>query len=137
MRWWPTACRPGDMIRVRIGSLWHYGVYVSDAEVIQFGPPPRGKPVPADEIRVCTTSVDAFAGDDIIEVAQLSPWEKLRRVPPKETVRLARSRVGEGGYHVLDNNCEHFATSCVLGRARSAQSEAAASEAQSGKRGRG
>ena len=88
MRWWPTACRPGDMIRVRIGSLWHYGVYVSDAEVIQFGPPPRGKPVPADEIHVCATSVDAFAGDDIIEVAQLSPWEKLRRVPPKETLRI-------------------------------------------------
>ena len=30
----------GDMVRIQIGSLYHYGVFVSEDEVIQFGYPP-------------------------------------------------------------------------------------------------
>ncbi len=121
MRWWPAALKSGDIVRVRAGGVWHYGVYVSDAEVIQFGAPPRGKPVPAGEMRVLSTDVNEFAGDEIIEKARLTPLEKLRRVPPKRTVSIARSRLGEGGYDLINNNCEHFARACVFGKAVSEQ----------------
>ena len=31
---------------------------------------------------------------------------------PKETVRRARSRLGESSYNLATNNCEHFAIWC-------------------------
>jgi len=128
MRWWPARLRPGDMIRVAIGSVWHYGIYVSDDEVIQFGQPPRGQLPPAESVRVCRTTMDVFSAGSPVEAAQLSPWEKLRRGSPARVVRTARSRLGEGGYDLLTNNCEHFAMSCALGRAVSAQTEGLAGE---------
>ena len=112
MKWWPTACRPGDMIRVRIReNVWHYGIFAGEQEVIQFGPPPRGKLLPE------------FAGDGFVETAQLGLTEKLRRNRPETTVRIARESVGQGGYDLLRNNCEHFATRCLFGKGRSEQAE--------------
>ena len=125
MRWWPSECEFGDMIRVRIGSIRHYGVYLGDDEVIQFGPPPRGEPAPEDTIRVLSTTLAEFSGGSIVERAELSFVERLRRIPPKKTAAIARSRLGEGGYNLLHNNCEHFAYECVFGVKRSEQEEEA------------
>lgn len=125
MKWWPQKCVRGDMVRVNIGGLFHYGVYVSDDEVIQFGYPPRERRHTGDDIRVVSTSIDEFAGGSIIERAQFSLIERLKRVPPKKTVERARSRIGEGNYNLLHNNCEHFAYECVLGVHKSEQEDAA------------
>lgn len=111
------------MIRVRIGGIWHFGVYVSDGEVIQFGYPPREKRPIDDEIRVVSTTIDEFAGGCIVEKAKLSLKEKLKRIPPEKTAAIARSRLGEGNYNLLHNNCEHFAFECVFGVHRSEQEE--------------
>lgn len=123
MKWWPEQCAKGDMIRVRIGGIWHFGVYVSDGEVIQFGYPPREKRPMDDEIRVVSTTIDEFAGGCIVEKAKLSLKEKLKRIPPEKTAAIARSRLGEGNYNLLHNNCEHFAFECVFGVHRSEQEE--------------
>ena len=40
MKWQPVDCKSGDMIRIAIGSFYHYGIFVSEDEVIQFGYPP-------------------------------------------------------------------------------------------------
>lgn len=125
MKFWPSECKSGDMIRVRIGSIWHYGVYASDDEVIQFGPPPRENVRRPEVITVCSTTMDEFAGGSIVETAQFSLKEKLRRFPPNKTVAIARSRIGEGGYDLLHNNCEHFAFECLFGVKRSMQEEEA------------
>ena len=125
MKWWPAAAKGGDMVRVRIGGIWHYGVFVSDSEVIQFGAPPRQSTEKADDILVCATSIDVFSGGSIVETAKLGFIEKLKRIPRKKTVKIARSRIGEGGYNLLHNNCEHFAHECVFGVKRSEQEEAA------------
>ena len=34
---------------------------------------------------------------------------------PEETVQRARTRIGEGGYDLVTNNCEHFAMWCKTG----------------------
>ncbi len=53
MRWEPTACQAGDMVRVRLGSVYHYGIFVSEDEVIQFGLPPTAENRAAEgEVRV-------------------------------------------------------------------------------------
>ena len=119
MKWLPGECRPGDMIRVRLGSIYHYGIFVSEDEVIQFGPPPVGAREPDDKICVCTTDIAGFCLGNIVEVAELSRRE--RRFSPEETVARARARLGERGYNLIHNNCEHFADECALGVSRSEQ----------------
>jgi hypothetical protein len=120
MNWQPGECRPGDMIRVRLGSIYHYGVFVSEEEVIAFGMPPiaayRDHP---DRLRVCATDIDVFACGSIVEIAvPENRAERKKRLPPGKSVALARGRLGEEGYNLLHNNCEHFANECVFGERR-------------------
>ncbi len=118
MRWEPTACQAGDMVRVRLGSVYHYGIFVSEDEVIQFGlPPTAGNRAKEDEVKVLATDIDVFACGCIVETAC------LRRIPPSETVARARARLGEGGYNLIHNNCEHFVNECVFGESRCTQEE--------------
>ena len=121
LRWQPRDLKPGDLIRVRAGSLWHYGVFVSEAEVIQFGPNPRLQTGDRGDLRVMAVDIEAFAQGEIVEAAEPG----RRRLPPEKTIALARSRLGEGGYSLLNNNCEHFATECVLGERRCDEADAA------------
>lgn len=118
MKWWPGKCRAGDMIRVKLGPLYHYGIFVSAQEVIQFGHPHRDRNAaePGKDIRIFAGTAAEFAAGNMIEVASLSLGERLRRFSRSKTVRLARARIGENGYDILHNNCEHFANMCVFGR---------------------
>ena len=40
MKWTFNEAKPGAMVRVCLGEVYHYGIYVSDDEIILFGPPP-------------------------------------------------------------------------------------------------
>ena len=124
MRWEPTACQAGDMVRVRLGSVYHYGIFVSEDEVIQFGLPPTAENRAAEgEVRVLATDIDVFACGCIVETACLDRSEQRRRIPPAETVVRARARLGESGYNLIHNNCEHFVNECVFGESRCTQEE--------------
>ena len=124
MKWWAGECAKGDMIRIQIGAIYHYGVFVSEEEVIQFGAPPTDLLTrDSSAVRVCAATIDEFACGHMVEVAQLDRGEKRRRFSPDKTVALARSRMGEGGYNLIHNNCEHFAYECVFGIKKSTQEE--------------
>lgn len=125
MKWWPSECQPGDIIRIQIGSIYHYGIFVSENEIIQFGPPPIMELPPDREVVVCSDSIDNFCCGRIVEVACLDRKELKKRIPPEETIRLARGRLGEGGYNLIHNNCEHFVYQCVFGVKKSVQEEEA------------
>lgn len=116
MKWYPAQAKKGDMIRVHLGAICHYGIFVSEDEVIQFGLPPLTK-YRADgaEITVCATDIDGFSCGQTVEVAKPELKERLKKHSAEKTVRLARSRLGEGGYHLLHNNCEHFVYECAYG----------------------
>ncbi len=116
MKWSPDECRQGDMIRIQLGSFYHIGIFVSEDEVIQFGLPPVPEyRTDMDKVEVIATDIDVFSCGKIVEVAHLSFSEKRKRFKPEKTVELARSRIGERGYNILHNNCEHFAYECVFG----------------------
>ena len=122
MKWQPTDAKRGDMVRIQIGSLYHYGVFVSEDEVIQFGYPPL--PEFAEKNAVVTVGavdVDTFSCGSIIEVASLDRREKKKRLSPDETVARARERLGQGGYNLIHNNCEHFVNEIVFGKKISEQ----------------
>jgi phosphopantetheinyl transferase len=104
------------MIRVAIGGLYHFGIYVSDDEVIQFGlPPTRHGDTPQSEIEVLSSDVDAFLDGGFLEVCEFDKKEKKKNRTPEQIVEYARAKIGTRGYHILYNNCEHFANECVSG----------------------
>lgn len=122
MRWLLSDPQYGDMIRVKSGTIYHYGIYVSDAEVIQFGLAPAARPALKDsEVEVLATDIDTFLGGQFLEVAEFDRKERKANRAPDEVVSVARDRLGERGYHILYNNCEHFAHECVSGKHYSEQ----------------
>ena len=124
MKWDLTEQKFGDMIRVKVGPLFHYGIYVNDNEIIQFGVNPalrQGKT--ENEIEVCITDIETFLCNEFLEVAIPQGKEKRTKNSPEKAVELARSRLGEKGYHLLYNNCEHFAYECVTGVKYCSQTE--------------
>lgn len=57
-----------------------------------------------------------FAAGSVVKVRP-----HARQLSADETIRNAESRLGSVGYHVVRNNCEHFAAWCCTGRAVSGQ----------------
>ena len=116
MKWSFIEPSYGDMIRVSAGTIYHFGIYVSDDEVIQFGlPPSRRGAQPDSEIEVMSASIDDFLAGGFLEVCEFDKKEKKKNRKPDEIVKYARSKIGTRGYHILYNNCEHFANECVTG----------------------
>ena len=124
MKWWPRECVPGDMVRVRIGSVYHYGVFVSEDEVIQFGLPPVDLQEHLKrENLVVATDIETFSCGNIVEAAEPDRKEAKTRVPAEQAIAAARARLGEGGYDLIRNNCEHFVSECCYGTHFSEQSD--------------
>jgi hypothetical protein len=94
----------------------HHGIYAGNGMVIHYAgfakSLHRG---PVEEV-----TVEQFAAGHEVAIRQ-NPAAKFVGM---EAVRRARSRLGEDNYHLLTNNCEHFVTWCLDGRARSRQVQA-------------
>ncbi len=125
MKWELTEPYAGAMIRVKVGPLYHYGIYVSDDEIIQFGPNPSLRMgIPDSQLSVCTTDIDTFLCGQFLEVAVAADRvERKKMRKPRQVVEQARKRIGEKGYHILRNNCEHFANECLTGEKYSSQTD--------------
>ncbi len=115
----------GDIIRTQIGNtnLFHYGIYISEEEVIQFGYSPLVRDKDKNNIVVISTSIDTFSQSNFVEVGECSSKEKKKIFPPEEIISRAKARLGEGGYNILHNNCEHFVYECAFGEKYCAQEE--------------
>jgi hypothetical protein len=102
----------GDHIYVRRLGYTHHGVEVGDGLVIHF----TGTPGSKFEAEIRREPIAVFAVDAKVEVRR---YEK--RLGVAETVARAESKLGESGYNLFANNCEHFARWCVTGDHQSAQ----------------
>ena len=138
----------GDVIRVNRGVYSHYGIYVKDINhVIHY----TGATGPADFNGIVReTSLNEFLnGAKSFSVCHFpeNPSELVNKLPANnggrifqlwqavkaarlkdyhlysgdETIMRARSKLGEGGYNLAFNNCEHFAVWCKTGEDRSSQ----------------
>ena len=114
MKWELKEAKCGDIVRVALGPIYHFGIFVSEDEIIQFGLPPTPNRR-AEDVEVLSAPVEQFLAGGFLEVGVPEGKEKRRRKPPKEVVALARSRLGERGYDILRNNCEHFVNECYFG----------------------
>ncbi|HEX3031835.1 MAG TPA: lecithin retinol acyltransferase family protein [Bacillota bacterium] len=59
----------------------------------------------------------------LLEIKELLLKSQMIIYSPEETLKRARSRLGENSYSLLLNNCEHFAVWCKTGLSRSYQIE--------------
>ncbi|MBO5789945.1 MAG: lecithin retinol acyltransferase family protein [Clostridia bacterium] len=124
MKWLYAEPSYGDMVRVAVGGIYHFGIYVSDEEVIQFGlPPSRRSGLSDSDMRVLSSDIDAFLAGGFLEVCEFDKKEKKKNRSKEQIVAYARAKLGTGGYHILYNNCEHFANECVTGEQICRQTE--------------
>ena len=119
--WQLVDLYPGAHIRVQTPNYYHHGIYIGNDEVVQFGLP-NGAYSDWSEIKVLRSTIADFCGgENFIEVYVYDRKERKRKKSDEQIVNIALSKVGEGGYHLLYNNCEHFANFCVFGEASSGQ----------------
>ena len=112
---------PGAHIRVKTGNFFHHGIYIGNGEVVQFGYPNNIYQDPK-EIKVVRSPIQDFVGDaSFIDVYVYSKDELKLKRKDEDIVKEALSHLGEGGYSILKNNCEHFANRCVFGNGTSEQ----------------
>lgn len=104
----------GDHVYVRrkrrLGRYSHHGIDCGDGTVIHYD---RGW---GSVRRVERTSWDSFADGSRVSVRRYR-----HRLQVEEIVCNAESRLGAHGYHLVRNNCEHFATWASTGSAASTQ----------------
>ena len=112
----------GDQIRVNRGLYYHYGIYESDAVVYQFAAP-TGVEISAENAVVHTVSLLEFLKGDELEVREYDLEELKKKRSPSEIIDYAKSHLGEKGYDLIRNNCEHFANRCTFGESVSTQIE--------------
>ena len=115
--------KAGDIIVCDRIIYQHYGVYDGNDRVIHYATKDGDF---GTDVRVRETSLEKFARDgNCMILPPLEGFAAIKPFSPKETVRRAHSRLGEKEYHLLFNNCEHFALWCKYGVNRSVQVEEA------------
>ena len=114
MNWVEKKPAPGDIVRTKVRFYHHYGIYVSDEQVIQFGMPDNTG-TPNEQICVLATDVYTFLHGGSLETGEPDREERKKMRPAAEAVAMAQSRLGQTGYDILHNNCEHFVNDCVFG----------------------
>lgn len=117
----------GDHVYVqRLGGLYtHHGIDCGDGEIIHLtaaGPGfPSVRGIPREEFAeggpiLVRDYAKFFASEDAAE--------RAIDVSPDAVVARARSRLGQIGFDLFHNNCEHFATWCRTGISSSTQIDA-------------
>ena len=120
-KWTVRPLVPGDVIRVYNGRFYHMGIYIGDEKVIHFAGPDTRHLTDSSQARVRISAIDDFAMKGQLEVRDYSLKERLRKRPGSRVISEAKKHLGEGGYDIIHNNCEHFVNKCVFGVAYSLQ----------------
>lgn len=110
---------PGAHIRTKVQDIYHHAIYLGNDEVVQFGLPFDMFRDPTD-VRVMKSPIEDFLVG-FLEVRVYSKKELKKKRTDQEIIQIALSRVGEGNYNILKNNCEHFCNECVFGEKVSTQ----------------
>jgi len=102
----------GDHIFVHRMGYTHHGIDCGDGTIIHY----TGEVGQKSNAAVRRTPIEVFAKGCAIRVRAYGVCDTVDFV-----VERAESRLGECSYHLLFNNCEHFAAWCKTGQERSEQ----------------
>ncbi len=112
----------GDHLYVMCLGYSHHGIDCGDGHVIHFNSGPFQKVVGA--------LGDQPPRIERVPIAEFSQGRELQlRLydvcdDPEATIQRAISRIGQTGYQLFENNCEHFAVWCKTGWPKSTQVDA-------------
>ena len=109
--WVQKPPQKGDHIRVqRMNGLYaHHGIYVSDEEVIHFTGKDDDSILDWSKPEVIQTDLAYFLKGGTLEVKEYTDEEFADLYSPEQIVTYARACLGDKGYNLIFNNCEHFA----------------------------
>jgi hypothetical protein len=107
----------------------HHGVHLGDNTVVHFADPDPLNSLPSPAYhRIIHTGVAQFLKSDrdtdlrtALDQALVHKVRHRRPLPAEQVRQRALDKVGAGDYHLLSNNCEHFANWCLTGQAESRQ----------------
>lgn len=102
----------GDHIYVSRGLYTHHGIDAGDGTVIHFSGEPRNK----RDAAIRRSSMEEFLAGGKLRVRRYG-----RRDDADTTIARAESRLADRRYHLVINNCEHFAVWCCTGKSVSEQ----------------
>jgi hypothetical protein len=106
----------GDHIFLSQQAYTHHGIDLGDGTVVHWAPPSPGPGSLLDlvaskhQAQVRRVTVGEFARGRAVWVREYAGGFDADTV-----VKRALSRCGDRGYHLADNNCEHFACWCKTG----------------------
>jgi hypothetical protein len=102
------ALRRGNHLRAgRPGTVHHDGIYLGNGHVIHLtGLPGGGKA--AARVRIDTLEVFAVG-----RPVTVRPYASNH--DPDAIIARAMSKLGDGNYHLIFNNCQHYARWCATG----------------------
>ena len=114
--------KKGDIILVSVARKAgfgprHYGVYDGNGGVYHFS----GETI--NDVYIQYSSIEEFAQGSHVKI----DGQYKKRFTPADIIKIAANAVGSefGGFNLIDNNCEHFATWCVTGKSQSVQTDLA------------
>ncbi len=113
----------GEHLVVRRRGYSHHGIAAEDATVIHFSGEPGSKRAAA----IVRSTLDEFCAGGEVRIVRYGQRHDL-----DSTLSRATGRLGETGYHLVFNNCEHFARWCATGSAASDQVRIVGSTAGTG-----
>ena len=105
--------------RLRGIPFQHHGIDMGDGTVVHLAPESGSRVALVDhsgKFCVRRDSIDTFSFGKPVHVFQHPQPREA-----DEVVAAATSHIGRCGYHLIDNNCEHFANLCATGSAGSRQ----------------
>lgn len=108
-----------DHIYVSRGVYTHHGVDAGDGTVIHFTGEPGAAKINA--------AIERTPLEDFLKGGEVKVRRYGKRDGADTTMTRAESRIGNRDYHLVVNNCEHFATWCCTGRNSSQQVKGAGS----------
>jgi hypothetical protein len=102
----------GDHIKVWRSFYWHHGIDCGDGTVVHLsGEPTR----PFDAV------VRRIPREEFLRGGQARVVRHRQTLTVESAMARALGCLGQGGYSIVWNNCEHFARWCVAGRHESKQ----------------
>ena len=105
----------GDIIYIKEAYYRHYGIYINEENVIHYD----GKKDDfwLRKMQIRQTNMNRFLGSN-------NKYHVCRgrgKYDEIQTVKRAKSRIGEEKFDLVYNNCEHFSRWCKSGHHRSNQ----------------
>lgn len=117
MKWNLSTPKCGDMVRVKLGTIYHYGIFSNENQIVQFGLAPVARRAIKDsDVEVLTSNVDEFLCGGFLEVGEIEKKDGKPVRKGKKIIEYALEKLGQKGYNILYNNCEHFAYECIFGK---------------------